>query len=289
MAPSFEIDLDFLGFGFFCETVKAGISLAKAIIATTRYTEAVLDNLSDNTKPSVADVRKCIDALTVQLTVIEIAAHMDAFALIYRSSDPGRIFLNPLLLMQIVLAERRGATEQHLRCLSLFIAVKIVHEYSHLIHPLLSTRLRDQVKKRALGGENKQKMKTPEKSKGGAKFGDFGEMIEYDLFGGICELYTTVPQPAAYSMEHIILYDHPAAPEGHLVSVKTSAYTVTDSLEDLRLAVEANAVEKPYRGPRGHLVGNVRFSASGAAAESDIIDFVEGQAEQDEALKDPTF
>lgn len=288
MAPPFKLDDDFVEFGYFCATVQAGFALAKSIIETARYAEIIVDNLSDEKKPSIAEVHAIIEKWTVTVSVIEIAAHLDAFALIYRASNPNRIFFNPLLLMQIALAEKRGATPQHLRAFSLFIAIKTVHEYSHLIHPLISARLRDQVKKRALGGENKQKMKTPEKSKGGAMFGDFGEIVEYDLFGGISELYNTAQQPVAYSMDQIILYDHPAAREGRIVAVKTSAYIVTETLDQLRLEVEEGTVDKPYRGPRGHLVGNVRLSA-GEAAESDVFDFAPEEAGQGGTVKDPTF
>eukprot|EP01031_Cornospumella_fuschlensis_P032860 gene32860-39733_t len=290
MAPPFELDDDFVGFGLFCTTVQAGFALAKSIIETVRYTEIIIDNLSDENKPSIEEVRGIIERLVVKLSVIEIAAHLDAFALIYRTSNPDQIFFNPLLLMQVALAEKRGATLQYLRGCSLFIAIKTVHEYSHLIHPIISARLRNQVKKRAQGGENKQKMKTPEKSKGGAKFADFGEMVEYDLFGGIAELYTTAQQPVAYSMDQIILYDHPTAREGRIVSVKTSDYIVTETLDLLRLDVEDVMVDKPYRGPRGHLEGNLRFSASSAVAESDIIDLAQEEAGlQGGTVKDPTF
>lgn len=289
-APSFELDDDFVGFGLFCATVQEGFALAKSIIETVRYAEIVIDNLSDEKKPSIAEVRGIIKWSAVKLSVIEIAAHLDAFALIYRTSNPDQILFNPLLLMQIALAEKRGATPQYLRGFSLFIAIKTVHEYSHLIHPMISARLRNQVKKRTLGGENKQKMTTPEKSKGGAKFGDFGEMVEYDLFGGIAELYTTARQPVTYSMDHIILYDHPTAREGHIVSVKTSAYIVTEALDQMRLEVKDVMVDKPYRGPRGHLVDNIRFLASGAVAESDIIDLAQEEGGlQGGTVKDPTF
>lgn len=288
MAPPFDLDGDFVGFGYFSGTVQKGLSMAKAIIETDKFIEIVIDNLSDVTKPTAEDVRGIVDTLAVKISVIEIAAHLDAYAFIYRATNPNHIYFNPLLLMQIALAEKRGSTHQHLRALSLFIAIKTVHEYSHLIHPLVSARLRDQVKKRAFGGENKQKMKTPEKSKGGAKFGDFGEMVEYDLLGGISELYSSSKQPEVYSMDHIILYDHPGAREGHLVRVKSSDYIISAALDEMRLEIEEDAVDKPYKGPRGHLVGSARFSAPGEAAESDIIDG-EVEAGKCGGIKDPTF
>ncbi len=70
----------------------------------------------------------------------------------------------------------------------LFLAMKIVHEVSHLVHPKISPSLCNQVRKRVLGGEGKRKMKTPKKIKAGVKFSHFGEMVEYDILGGILEI-----------------------------------------------------------------------------------------------------
>lgn len=289
MAPAVQIDKNFWELGFFCPTVRKGLELAKAVIETARYVDIVIDNLGDESKPSAAEVRAVIETLPIKATVIENAVHLDAYAVVYRTSCPNEIFFNPLLFMQIALAEKRGSTDQHLRSLSLFIAIKTVHQYSHLIHPRVSSTLRNQAKKRALGGDGKQKLTTPEKSKGGAMFGDFGEMVEYDLFGGISELYTTAKQPVAYSMGRIILFDHPGAREGHLVVVKNSDYVVTADLADLRLTVEEGTVDRPYRGPRGHLGITGGCLGPGERVESDVIELAENEREDGGAVMDPTF
>jgi hypothetical protein len=189
--------------------------------------------------------------INTTISIIEIGEHMDAYALVYREEYPQNIYLNPLLLMQLGLSEMRGATPEHMRKCALFIAVKIVHELSHLVHPLISERLRAQVNKRHLGEEGKRKMRTSEKSKNGAIFSDFGEMVEFDLCGGIMEIYTDARPPIGFFIDELVLYEHPHSREGRIVQVKGTDYEITDSLDDMRFTVAATTVNTPYRGPRG--------------------------------------
>ena len=128
------------------------------------------------------------------------------------------------------------------------------------------------MKKRVLGGEGKRRMVTRQKLKAGVMFMDFGEMVEYDILGGILEIYNRDCQPAAFCIQDLILY-------GSLVVVKNSDYVVTPSLQDFAVQV-GEIIERPYRGPRGHLSKYVGFSNT---VEADVI------SEDRSNFLEPTF
>lgn len=272
MSLTLSFDPHIQQLGLVGPSLTFGLELARHIVSTGTYCNVLIENIADNGKPSAADVQACIAARNVIISIIQVGEHMDAYAVVYRAQKLSTIFINPLLLMQIRLMEIQGSSPNFLRKCSLFIAVKVVHALSQLIQPEISPRLRNQVKKRALGGEGKLRMQTPEKSKGGAIFSDFGQMIEHDIFGGIVDIYTRESQPVAFLIDELILYEHPTARSGRLVQVKASDYTVTEGLADLVLRV-GESVDEPYRGPRGHVgVPPVTLSGPANAAESDVID-----------------
>ena len=122
-------------------------------------------------------------------------------------------------------------------------------------------------------------MVTRQKLKAGVMFMDFGEMVEYDILGGILEIYNRDCQPAAFCIQDLILYAHPFACEGSLVVVKNSDYVVTPSLQDFAVQV-GEIIERPYRGPRGHLSKYVGFSNT---VEADVI------SEDRSNFLEPTF
>jgi len=84
------------------------------------------------------------------------------------------------------------------------------------------------------------------------------------------EIYTSVKQPAAYLVDELILFEHPTAREGRLVTIKETDYEITNNLAELRLDL-GETVDTPYKGAHGHLGYNVQFYAPGVLAESDII------------------
>jgi hypothetical protein len=85
-------------------------------------------------------------------------------------------------------------------------------------------------------------------------FGDFGEMVEYDITGGILELYSEKRGAPAFCVDRLILYTHPMARQGHLVQIAGTDYQVTDDLHALRLAVHLNP-------PISHTVGRALYWA----------------------------
>ena len=285
------ISSPFEAFNLFGEFFNSGLKLALDIILSSDYVRILLENIADAVKPSETFVRQCIDSMRIGISVIEIGEHMDAYALVYRDLHPNTIFFNPLLLMQVMLEEMSSATseEKKRRC-SLFIGMKIVHEFSHLVHPHISALLRNQTVPKTQGGEGKRKRLTPEKMKP-ALFQDFGEMVEHDILGGILELYTSVRQPVAYRVDQLILYAHPASRTGRIVRIADQDYTADDALASLRLETFSEPVDKPYTGPRGHLGVSVRFSEPATVAESDVISGDENEIAEGLLSRtyDPTF
>lgn len=260
------IDPDFGALGLGGVILTTAVHLASQILKTDKYCRVLIDNISDFSKPTIEIVKATINSHSFEVTNIIIGEHMDAYAVIYRDDDHNKIYLNPLLLIQSKKLEVQNGDEISKRKYVLFLAMKIVHEVSHLVHPKISPSLCNQVRKRVLGGGGKRRMKTPQKPKAGIMFNDFGEMVEYDILGGILEIYNSDPQPAAFLIHELILYAHPYAVEGSIVTVKDTEYVVSPTLHDFVLQV-GETIEKPYRGPRGHL----GVSVSLLNAEADII------------------
>eukprot|EP01031_Cornospumella_fuschlensis_P033404 gene33404-40411_t len=289
MPAVITISSPFQAFNLFGEYFKSGMKLALDIIVSPDYVRILLENIADAAKPSETFVRQFIDSMHICISVIEIGEHMDAYAVVYRDVHPNTIFFNPLLLMQVMMEEMSTdpSGERKRRC-SLFIAMKIVHEVSHLVHPHISAQLRNQTLPKSQGGEGKRKRLTPEKMKPPALFQVFGEMVEYDIMGGILELYTSAPQPVAYRVDQLILYAHPASRTGRIVRIADQDYTAHDALASLRLETFSEPVEKKYTGPRGHLGVSVRFSEPATMSESDVISGDENEVAEG-LLYDPTF
>lgn len=282
MPLSITIDPDFGALGLGGAILDSALQLACQILTTDKYCQVLIDNTSDSVKPMVDKVRATINNQSFEVTNIIIGEHMDAYALVYRNDDPNKIYINPLLLIQSKKLEIQNGDEISKRKYVLFLAMKIVHEVSHLIHPKISPNLWNQVRKRSLGGEGKRKMRTPQKLKAGIMFNDFGEMVEYDILGGILEIYNSDPQPAAFFIQELILYAHPYAVEGSIVTLKDTEYVVSPSLHEFALQIGAT-IEQPYRGSRGHLGIAVNFSAPWLMAEADVI------SEDTSGFLEPTY
>lgn len=210
---------------------------------------------------------------------------MDAYAVVYHDTDANKIFLNPLLFLQIALSEQTGASDEHKNRCILFLAIKMVHAFSHLVHPHISPVLRNQTEPKAMGGERRKKRVTQEKLKL-VIFQDYGEMVEYDLLGGILDLYTEVSKPVAYRVDQLILYDHPTARNGRIVKITTEQLQITPRLASLRFAVFDERVDQPYRGYMGHfgLRTSTRFRPD---PEADVINGDEEESDTD--IPSPTF
>jgi hypothetical protein len=269
----------------------SGVRAASAIINTSKFCQILVENLTDETKPNWEDVRKIIEGTKILITIIECGEFMDEYSVVHCVENPKTIFLNPLLLMQALLAERRGETSKKMDKYALFIAVKIIHEFSHLIHPLISPMHRTQVEKKSLGGLGKRRMMTPQRSKGGANFSDYGEMVEFDMCGGIVEIYSDSHQPRAYCVEDLILYKYPQAHQGNLVLVADSIdfeIAIGDDLSEMKFELSPDLVDKPYKGSMGQIPVEVQFSSVG---DNNVVklDLGEEGGFAEERISHPTF
>jgi hypothetical protein len=89
-------------------------------------------------------------------------------------------------------------------------------------------------------------------------------------------------------VDHLILYTHPMARQGHLVQIADSDYQITDDLHTLRLAVLPEPVDQPYSGPRIVLGLTPPFSST--VPESDVLSGHEdSEGEDDPGHRSPTF
>jgi hypothetical protein len=81
-----------------------GIEIASHIITSDRYIQVLLGNIDDDPLPSSSLVREEISRFNVDIDVITISPHLDAYALVYRADNPSTVYFNPILLLQIAFA-----------------------------------------------------------------------------------------------------------------------------------------------------------------------------------------
>ncbi len=79
-------------------TDNSAIQLPRQILITDKYYQVLIDNTLDSIKPILDYLRAIISDQSFEVASITIGEHMDAYALVYRDSDPNWIYLNPLLL-----------------------------------------------------------------------------------------------------------------------------------------------------------------------------------------------
>ena len=141
MPLSITIDVEVEALGLSGTILHSATHLARQILVTDKYCQVLIDNIADSVKPTIDTVRAAVNNQSFEVTNILVGEHMDAYALVYRDDDPNRVYINPLLLIQSKQAEIRNGEDICKRKYVLFLAMKIVHEVSHLMHPKISPSL----------------------------------------------------------------------------------------------------------------------------------------------------
>jgi hypothetical protein len=148
----------------------------------------------------------------------------DAYALVDRWTDPYGIYLSTLMICEMCDAEdeenectgdehrpktAKAIPSEVVQRHTMFLAIKLVHEISHLINYAVNTLfVVDYV------------VLTPQKKKiKGKLFDDIGDMMEFSLFGGVFEHFQK-PSPNAFAISKLLRYDFKGAKKGNIVLVQ---------------------------------------------------------------------
>jgi hypothetical protein len=240
-----------------CPCLKSGLNLAERLVQSPKFIAALIENLHDEVKPSLETVTDIVAALSLTVNTVSQAKDISAYACSNRAhGDADTIYLNPIMLMRFAKEDKEMGEEGSIRR-SVFLGLKIMHEVAHIVHLRISADLRNQTVSRKESGQGKRKTVTPPRSKGGALFVDYGEMIEFDILGGISELYDANESGEAFAATDIIIYPHNLADEGSTVVLPHNLAVGLDTF--LPLEVNVMGIQKAYAGPRCNL--GERFSS----------------------------
>ena len=181
------------------ESMRRGVHFAQKILMSAQFSNAIVKLM-----PNILldDVYDYLENKTFKLKLIRLKRDMNAYACVYRIVDPEGIYLNPVLLLEMF---TREIAKQ-----SFFIGVKLIHEVSHLLNVCCDKTLRES-----------KTLVTPEKQLNGHKFDDFGDMMEYSLFGGICE-HTEKQCKHLFGIDDVVIYSYPGEPSGNIALLDNS-------------------------------------------------------------------
>lgn len=120
---------------------------------------------------------------------------------VHRLDEPNTIFINPLLLHNLV--ERELTNSALVEDQTVFLVVKLVHEMSHLLHLKLSPSMQSRKVTLTKSFDDAYKIKCGDRKDPvvvqiPVDYTDFGEMIEKEVFGGLVELQAELPKEEGY-------------------------------------------------------------------------------------------
>lgn len=164
------------------------IELAKKILSSKTYAETFAENVSDCDQESFDNGLKS----TYYIKMASIKSCVTSYCWVTRQDPENEttVFFNPLLIMSLLLRQGNQSTLDNQ---IIFVAVKLVHEISHILHWTSSNSLR--TSKKGVSSEKDFQDTIKEVRKGNpvtytkpVTYKDFGEIIEREVFGGLVEL-----------------------------------------------------------------------------------------------------
>lgn len=221
-------------------SLNEGFILAEYIIKTEKFVDYLVE-LSDGDIDKVK-VGQFITSNSFKIYPIKSRSYLDAYALVDRTIFNDMIFFNPLLLLQMKWSENEEENDEQnispsitknnnihqitqMKKNAFFIAAKLCHEISHLIHWSCGNRLREM----KLSNKRKRDL-TPEKFINNVKYTDFGDMMESKLFGCVINTYH---QTEAFGIEELVAILNPKKLKGFVILLEKRNFEVDQNLENL--------------------------------------------------------
>lgn len=167
------------------------------------------------------------------INLIRDKSFINYYAVVCRQTVPWTIYLNPTMLLHMSQKETLADLQKdsnlkkiNVNIHSWFLAIKLVHVVSHLLHGELSERL------------DLNRQLTPERSASSSICNDLGSMIEKKLFGGVVELKG---EPSEFMpVDQIGWYPSPETKQGRYFDAQNSTY------DPINICLGGNFTSKRY-------------------------------------------
>lgn len=259
-------------------SIISGMAMSIDIITSSQFREAFIDLVG--TSNFNADRFETALDRNYTIRFLRKTGVIDAFSCVYRKDRPSDIFFNPILLLNFRRSEmihtRMDANGGNptlpgvLRKQAIYVAIKIVHEMTHLLHYRTSLSIS--------GVPN-----TPDKAitditadKGALEVGyhDLGTMMEKRLFGGCIELKSN-PKSHFMDLDEIAVYPSINTRRGQYLDADKSVI----SPEEVKIVLGQHFQSKCLPSPNKVINVGVRKSSAPLKKElvdgSDVFDYEE--------------
>jgi hypothetical protein len=224
-----------------------GIELAIMILSSTEFEKVFFTEVSD------CDRIKFTNWLnkTYSIHLLHEKKIIDAYCAVYRQSHPDKVFFNPLLVLNMLRQEENQHPDSPVfRQIALFIAAKLTHEVSHILHYQCSPSLRGDCFRTTIGKavEDLVKEKFDNRTRTTIQpvlYNDLGELVERNLFGGLVEAKFSNTDNYM-DIEHCAIYPSKGTRYGHYVDcIATIANIISGSSFKFILGDEFYSSKKP--------------------------------------------
>ena len=240
-----------------------GIKIAENIVTSTAYTTAV-SKLLHTLYPKVAlSHDEIVNAIKEHFLIdsCKIGVDMDAYMCVRRCDERfiRSIYLNMSLFNQMLATPNDTPISQ---LYALFIAVKLAHECTHILHYIFSGDLRQSV-------DNLTPKLRYKPAARAHDIDDIGDALELELFGGLVRLIEgeglVKGVKESMKLKHLVAYDYLSAPTGRVIKPDQS-FTVPGSGNDSYLLSTAEAYNEPCKAIY-HPMVHARKSAWACSAD----------------------
>lgn len=192
-----------------CPCLTDGINLAERLVTSPKFINSLINNIDDEEKLSLAQVRDIVGQLKVQIRPITQTKDLSAYSCTQQDRGVNIIYLNPLMLLRFANEDDMMGDEGRVRR-SIFVSIKIMHEFANIarfnMYGLLGpSKNEPDVEQTTVMLSNCKNESV------------FGDTVEVDVLGGICELYDATESGEAFSATDIIIYPKNMGQGGYLV------------------------------------------------------------------------
>lgn len=236
--------------------MQLAIDYAKPILLSKRFRE-VLISLIPNCDSSKLDkaLQESYDIKLLSRKLVIVT-----YCCVHREEHPNTIFINPLLLHNLIERELTGTAPIDDQVV--FLTVKLVHEMSHLLHGKCSTAANILTPAKAYKDRVKYKtttMREPAEKEEYVEYRDLGEMIEKELFGKLFEM-KSADLTSYMDLQRVGVYSSLIALFGNYVDATATLANFTAGNYEIALLEEFKSNKTPCFTKMPLEGGNIRMS-----------------------------
>lgn len=225
---------------FNADVFTAAISKAKVIILSDKFRETFTKYLPDT-------IDEKFDAALREEYLISFRNKRElvtAFAGVFRVKYPNIIFFNPIVIFNMALKQQdlrdqKLELDRVVKLQTIFLAIKIVHEFTHLLDIKVSPTV---IKL----GRSPSKIIREDVKEGlrDVAYDDMGTLMEKELFGGCVEMKSN-DDSGFMELDEIGIYKSTKTMWGNFLDVDASSINETDGTVVISLGAEFKSASKP--------------------------------------------